>query len=81
MRYSITCSTKTLTLAKAPLLFLLVGILCEFAIVLGVHILLSPQEKKMRSSSGGHRCTHSAVHFSKISKVFYAIILLCQGYC
>ena len=31
MPYSITCSTKILTLAIVPLLFNLVGILCEFA--------------------------------------------------
>ena len=31
MPYSVTCSTKILTLVIIPLLFILVGILCEFA--------------------------------------------------
>ena len=43
----------TLTLATAPLLFLLVSVLsvCEFAIVRGVYILLRPQEEEVQSSS------------------------------
>ena len=38
----ITCSTKILTLAIAAHLFILVGVICECAMVLGVYILLSP---------------------------------------
>ena len=49
MAYSITCSTKILTSAMAP--FLLVGLLCEFAMVPGVYILLSLKEDKMHFSS------------------------------
>ena len=48
MPFSITCSTKihTLhTLAIVPFLFILVGVLCEFAMVPGVYILLSLQKK------------------------------------
>ena len=41
MSYRIICFTKILTLAIAPFLFILV--VCEFAIVSGVYILLSPQ--------------------------------------
>ena len=59
MPYSITCSTKILTLAIAQF-FLLVGILCEFAMVPGVYIL-----EEVHSSYWGHRCTHSAVHSLK----------------
>ena len=42
MPYSIASSTKILTLATAPFLFILIGALSvsEFAIVPGVHILL-----------------------------------------
>ena len=47
MSYCIICFTKILTLAIAPFLFILVGIVCEFAIVPGVYILLSPQEEKV----------------------------------
>ena len=46
MPYSIICFTKILTLAIAPFLFILVDILCEFAIVPVVYILLSPQEEE-----------------------------------
>ena len=42
MPYCITCSTKILTLATAPFLFILVGVLCEFAMVPSGYILLSP---------------------------------------
>ena len=45
MPYSITCFTIILTLAIVPFLFILVGVLCEFAMVPGVYILLFPQEE------------------------------------
>ena len=51
MLYSIICSTKILTLAIAPFLFVLVGVLSEFAVVSGVWILLFPQEEEVRYSS------------------------------
>ena len=51
MPYSITCSTKILTLVIATFLFILVGILCEFAMVPGVSILLSPQEEEVPTFS------------------------------
>ena len=56
MAYSITCSTKILTSAIAP--FLLVGVLREFAMVPGVHILLSLKEDEMHFSSWRHRLQH-----------------------
>ena len=50
MPYCIICFTKTLTLAIAAFLFILVGIICELArcvhFVPGVYILLFPQEKE-----------------------------------
>ena len=45
MFFSITCSIEILTSAKGPFLFILVGVLCEFAMVPGVYILVSPQEE------------------------------------
>ena len=51
MPYSITCSNKILTLAIAPFLFIFVGVICEFAMVPGVYILLSPQEEEVHYSS------------------------------
>ena len=62
MPFSIPSSTKSLTLATAPFLFILVGVLsvCEFTMVPGVYILLWPQEEDMRYSFWGHRCTHLA---------------------
>ena len=47
MRYCIICFTTILTLAIAPFLFILVGVICEFLIVPGVYILLSPQEEEV----------------------------------
>ena len=63
MSYIITCSTKLLTLVIAPFLFILVSVLCEFAMVPGGYILLSPQAEELHSSSvgtgGGEvRCCH-----------------------
>ena len=46
MPYSITYSNKILTLAIAPFLFILAGVLCEFAMVPVVYILLSHQEEE-----------------------------------
>ena len=80
MSFSITCSTKVLTLAIALFMFILVGILYEFAVVPGVYILLSPQEEKVYSSTWGHRCTQLVAHSLKRSKPLSAIRLLCQGY-
>ena len=49
MPYSIPSSTKILTLATAPFLFILVDVLssvCEFAMVPGVYILVCPRIKR-----------------------------------
>ena len=68
--FYITCSTKILVLAIAPFLFILVGVLCEFAMVPGVYILLSPHENEVQYTSGGHLCTHTGAHPSKRFKTF-----------
>ena len=47
MPYRIICFTRILTLAIASFLFILVDVVCEFAIVPGVYILLSLQEKEV----------------------------------
>ena len=46
MAHSPTYYIKILTLAIAPFLSISIGVLCEFAMVLDVYILLSPQEVK-----------------------------------
>ena len=51
MSYNITCSTRILNLALTPVLFMLVGVLCEFAMLLDVYILLSSAEEEVYSSS------------------------------
>ena len=51
MPYSITCSTKVLTLARASFLFIFVGVIFQFAMVPGVYILLFPQEEEVHYSS------------------------------
>ena len=71
-----------------PLSFILVCILCQFAMLdaldvyinmLDVHILLSPQEEGMHSSSCGNRCAHLAAHSPKRLKPLSVIILVCLG--
>ena len=54
MHYSIPSSPKVLTLATAPIFFNFSSrslSVSEFAMVPGVHILLSPQEEKVHPSS------------------------------
>ena len=47
----IICFPKICTLAIAPFLFILVDVICEFAIVPGVYISLSPQEEEVHYTS------------------------------
>ena len=47
MTYRIICFTKILTLAVAPVWFILAGVICEFAKVPDVYISLSPQEEEV----------------------------------
>ena len=47
MPYRIIYFTKILTLAVAPLWFILACVICEFAIVPDVYISLSPQEEEV----------------------------------
>ena len=79
MSYSTICSTKILTLAIAPFLFIswVPLWICYGAL----YILLSPQEEDVHPSSWEHRCIHWAAHSSKRFKPLPAIILLCQSYC
>ena len=53
MPHCITSSAKTLTLAIPiiPFLFILVGVLCGFAMKSGMFILLYPQEEEVHASS------------------------------
>ena len=81
MPCSITCSTKILTLAVAPFLFILVGVIFEFAMMPDVYILWSPQEEEVHYSYWGHKFTHSATHSSKRFKPLSDIMLLSQGCC
>ena len=71
MPYGITCSTKTLTLVKASFLFIFLGVMFEFVMVLCVYILLSPQEEEVHHSSWRQWCTDSAAHSSKRFKPFF----------
>ena len=47
-KYSVTCSTKILTLVIAPFLLISVDALCKFTMVPSVNILLFPQEEYVR---------------------------------
>ena len=44
--YGITCSTKILNLAIGPLLLISVGVLCQFAMVPDVYMLLAAHSPK-----------------------------------
>ena len=80
MPYSITCSTKILTLAIAPFLFILFGVLCEFAMVPGVYILLTSRRRGTLFFLKARIYTFSSPFIEKC-KSLLGIILLCQGYC
>ena len=71
--------TLTHILAIMPLLFISVSILCEFARLPDVYILLSPQEEDVQSSSRGKRFTHLTTHPSKRLNPLSVIILVCLG--
>ena len=74
MSYSIPSYTKILTLAAAPFLFILVGVLsaCEFAMVPGEYIFLCTQEEEVHSSSSGHKFIYT---FSRtIIKKIYTLV-------
>ena len=52
-------------------LFISVSVLCEFAMLPDVYILLSPQDEEVHSFSWGNRCTHLHINrctFIKKSK-------------
>ena len=72
-------STQILILALAPLVFISVSILCEFAMLPDVYILLFPQEEEVHSSSMRDRCKHLAVHSSKRLNPSSVTILVCLG--
>ena len=54
-------------------------ILYEFAMLLDVYILLSPQEEEVHSSSCGNRCTHLEAPSSKRLNTLSVILLVCLG--
>ena len=69
-------SVKTFTLAIASLFIILVSILCKFALVADVFILLLNQEEKVHSSFWRDRCAHLAAHSWKRLNSLSAIILV-----
>ena len=65
--FSITYSTKILTVFIAPVLCISVGILCEFPMLPDMYILLPPQEGGVPHTPGGTDIhTHLRAHLSKI---------------
>ena len=73
---TVSLSTQILILAIAPLSFISVSILCEFAMLPDVYILLSPQEEEVHSSYWGDRSTHLAAYSSKRLNLLSVIILV-----
>ena len=43
----ITCSTKSFPFPVAPILLTILGVLCEFAMVTSVYVLLSTHEEEV----------------------------------
>ena len=67
MSYIITCSTKIITWASPPFLFISVGVLCKFAIVPGVYaVALSSQEEVMHYFFRGQIKTFDSTFIKKI---------------
>ena len=66
MPYSTNCSPKILTLATTPFLFILVGVLCEFAMVPCAYILLSLQEEEVHSTSIRHKFKYNCTLIKNI---------------
>ena len=76
---TVSFSTKIITLTIALLLFISHSILCEFAMVPFVYLLLSLHEEEVHSSSWVDRCTHLAAHSSKRLNSLSAIHASRQG--
>ena len=74
---SISFSAQIFILSITPLLFISDSILCEFAMLPDVYILLSPPEEEVHSSFWGNRCTGGSTSIKKIKT--FAILLLCLG--
>ena len=71
--FSITYSTKILTLVIAPVLCILVGILCEFPILPNMYILVPPQEGGVPLPPGG---TDMHTNFrAQLSKILHNSML------
>ena len=60
--FHVTCSNKIFTLAIAPVLFVSVNRLCEFAMLTDVYMLLSPQEEEVPEET--HVQAHWATKFN-----------------
>ena len=74
---TVSLSTQILILVITPISFISVSILCEFATLPDVYILLSPQQEELHCSSWGNRCTYLAAQLSKRLNTLSVIILVC----
>ena len=72
---TVSFSTEILILAIVSLSFISVCILCEFAMLLDVYILLHPQEEEVHPSGSTHLVAHSSKRLNPLS----VIILVCLG--
>ena len=70
-------STQILNLTIGPLSFISSSILCQFAMLPNVYILLSPQKEEVHSF-WGDRCTPLAAYSSKRLNPL-SVILVCLG--
>ena len=79
MSDSITCSTEMYNLAITAVLFILVDVFCEFAMLANVYILLSPEGEEIHSSSWGYKHIYISPRSAKRLIPLPVIILLCLG--
>ena len=75
MSYSIIFSTKILTLAAVPFLLILVGVLCEFAMVPDMYIWLTPKEGALFFPMG-HMYKFGTTFIKKIWTFVYHYIFM-----
>ena len=76
---TVLLSTQIFISAIAPHLFISVSILCEFAMLPEMYLLLFPQEEEVHSSSWVDRCICLTAHSSKRLDPLSVIILACLG--
>ena len=80
MSYSVTCSTKIITLAIALIWFILVDNICEFCGARCVHFVVPSGRRGTLFSRHGTDVNIQQTDSTRLTPL-YDIMLICQGYC